>query len=1223
MKKSSQTPSIFEKNSWFRVGFIVSAIFVSALPVFAISPYVSWSKSSSFFIITTPEGADLPASATELNFPLLLRLNGSNFNFSQAQADGRDIRFTSMADAPLTYQIEQWDALNQTAAVWIKIPTVIGNARQEVKMFWGKTDAISESNGTNVFNANNGYVSVFHMDNAIDTTGSVTAQSNDTGSGSGVVGKCRTFTGGNGIDFGDSITTLPTGSLPHTTQAWFRGSVTPTVVMGWGKDSGQSKIVFEFNNPPSMRIDTYQSGGTVAARSALALSQWNHVAYTYESGKARIYINGEPDGSTDGGKLMNIRSPAELRIGGFYRNRGFSGEIDEVRISKVTRSANWIKLEYQNQRVQQTLVGNLVQPGSEFTVSPLAVTLLETAATTLNAKAGGAQQVSWIEKKNSVETLLATNQFTLPVVSKRNSRSENYIIQFKAVYATDTRTIDVPVTVIENLPDPIFTLTGPSAWDGRQSIAISANISNIAAMQTKGVGALTYSWKVNGVAVTKQITPGILTLTRAQGNGKLLVTLVVDNGGSKISQTKVITVNQPAADPWVQRIPVAGEKPVNGQFFARDDSGYGKIFYGGSQTGAPDTVFLKVYTTDGNEVLVATYRQALAGVTYSFVAPILAGKTTYKVQYGTTTGGVDTAVGAPVTDLICGDAYIIEGQSNAIAIDNGVPQDVANNSWIRSYGKATGWGNATAKGLDGGVRIGVWGLIFANRLLANYNMPICIINGAYGGTRIDQHRANPADHGSAGSSSTIYADLYNRVVGAKLTHGIRGLLWHQGEANQGADGPDGDNDYKFYQQYFVDISADWKQDFPNILNYYVFQIWPNACGSATTNDQLREVQRTLSRSFSNMRLMSTLGINPGSGCHYQLAGYQRFSDLISPLVEQDHYGTSVNSVFTAPNLVKAYFTTAARNEVGLEFDQNIAWNPGAPGLFFLDNIAGKVVSGSAVGKIIKLQLNAPSSAARINYVQGFDDWQQPNLLYGSNGVAALTFHAAPIGLAVPVNLAGLATSGQVALTWTATPGATSYTIKRSTTTGGPYTVIGTAISAVYQDTTAVNNTTYYYVVSASLGSEQSGDSNQVSATLTAPPSVYMTWAAAPGQGLTGSGVAQNNAPGDDPDSDGIVNLMELTLGGAPVVSSQLIMPVAKLVGANWVFEYDRSDLSVALGAIQEVEYGSDLINWTAIPIPKISNSSVTITKVGNSDHVKVTIPATSAKLFVHLKVALP
>jgi hypothetical protein len=377
------------------------------------------------------------------------------------------------------------------------------------------------------------------------------------------------------------------------------------------------------------------------------------------------------------------------------------------------------------------------------------------------------------------------------------------------------------------------------------------------------------------------------------------------------------------------------------------------------------------------------------------------------VTYGTTSGGLDSTPRATVSDLVCGDAFIIEGQSNALAADNYAPNDtVTTNKWVRTYGLTSRWGYAISKGND--LQLGLWGWYLANRLVANHNMPICIINGAIGGTRIDAHRPNPANHSllfGAGWGENSYADLYNRVTGAKLTHGIRGLLWHQGEQDQGSEGPDGDYDYKFYQQYFMDISAAWKQDFPNLRNYYLFQIWPAACGTTSRNDQLREVQRTLPYLYSNMKIMSTHGIVPGSGCHYEPAGYQVFSDLIGPLVEQDVYGVMPAAKLTAPNLQQAYFTTVAKNEISLVFDQNVAWNPGAPTMLFLANSAGatsgSVSSGSATGNTIKLQLSGASSAVSITYLKGLGSWNQANLLYGTNGIAALTFADVPIGTLSP------------------------------------------------------------------------------------------------------------------------------------------------------------------------------------------------------------------------------
>jgi len=83
---------------------------------------------------------------------------------------------------------------------------------------------------------------------------------------------------------------------------------------------------------------------------------------------------------------------------------------------------------------------------------------------------------------------------------------------------------------------------------------------------------------------------------------------------------------------------------------------------------------------------------------------------------------------------------------------------------------------------------------------------------------------------------------------------------------------------------------------------------------------------------------------------------------------------------------------------------------------------------------------------------------------------------------VPTGLTATAGNGQVALAWTASTGATSYNVKRSTTDGGPYTTVGSPTAANYADTAATNGTTYYYVVSAVGTAGQSANSAQVSAS---------------------------------------------------------------------------------------------------------------------------------------------
>ena len=84
--------------------------------------------------------------------------------------------------------------------------------------------------------------------------------------------------------------------------------------------------------------------------------------------------------------------------------------------------------------------------------------------------------------------------------------------------------------------------------------------------------------------------------------------------------------------------------------------------------------------------------------------------------------------------------------------------------------------------------------------------------------------------------------------------------------------------------------------------------------------------------------------------------------------------------------------------------------------------------------------------------------------------------------AAPTGLTATAVSQtQINLSWTAVPGATSYTILRSTTSGGPYTSVGTSTTTSFSNTGLTCNTTYYYVVTASNGCN-SGNSAQASAT---------------------------------------------------------------------------------------------------------------------------------------------
>ncbi len=981
-----------------RFAIAVVFLFTNLIRANAQDAYAGWRHNGSIFILTTPEGANLPASCMEKNFPLLVHLHKDFFDFRQANARGDDLRFSTSADAPLAYEIEEWDAAQGVASIWVRIPEIKGDSRQEIRLHWGKPDAVSESNGKAVFNESNGYLSVWHMaDPAKDEVGTLEAVDTGTLPAKGVVGAARRFPGNKGIFCGDKIAGYPTGSGSHSSEAWFRAEKPNARILAWGNEKPQGKVVMEISSPPHIRMECYFSDANVAGKSAVAASEWTHVVHTYQKGESKVYVNGRLDGvSKSPGAPLKIPSPAKMWIGGWFHNYNFVGEIDEVRISKVVRSADWVKLQYENQRPQQNLVGLVVRPGKEFSVSPTAIAVQEGKKATVRAEAGGAQKLYWILKRDGRESVVAVDRLTFEFDAGRVVGDSSATLQLKAIYPSEVKLKTIPIAIEERIPEPAFALAGPAQWNGRDAIEVIPRVGNLAEMRTAGASTLNYAWTVSGLATVKEIAPGKLILKRAQNSGKLIVTTAIDNGGRATVQSMTIDVKEPGRDAWVERIPADDERPADDQFYARDDRNEGTLFYKGTLKDNADSVFVRV-TADDRPFKAET--QKLNGDrSYAFAIKLKPGLVKYKVEFGSKIGDREIVLHA-AANLVCGDAYLIQGQSNAEATDVGKDDPPFTSEWIRSFGSTSGdpkgsqlnfWGDAVCRDRKGGkAQIGYWGLELAKQLVENQKMPICIINGAVGGTRIDQHQRDPKNPLDA---TTIYGRLLGRVQRARLTHGIRGVLWHQGENDQGADGPTGGYGWETYEQYFIDLAAGWKQDFPNIQRYYVFQIWPQACamGVNGSDNRLREVQRRLPAQFSNMGIMSTLGIKPPGGCHFPPAGYAEFARLIGPLVERDNYSKAFAAAITPPDLKTATFADEKNEEIVLTFDQPVVWKDAVAGHFYLDGAKANVDSVRATGNRIALRLKSATAATKITYLDS-RSWNQGSLLLGENGIAALTF----------------------------------------------------------------------------------------------------------------------------------------------------------------------------------------------------------------------------------------
>ncbi len=154
--------------------------------------------------------------------------------------------------------------------------------------------------------------------------------------------------------------------------------------------------------------------------------------------------------------------------------------------------------------------------------------------------------------------------------------------------------------------------------------------------------------------------------------------------------------------------------------------------------------------------------------------------------------------------------------------------------------------------------------------------------------------------------------------------------------------------------------------------------------------------------------------------------------------------------------------------------------------------------------------------------------------------APCTPPSAPTG--VNATATGLTTA---TVSWSASAGATGYNILRGTTSGGPFTLIGTSGTTSFADTGLTCNTPYYYVVQASNGTCASGNSAQATTTTNACPvggNQVLTFSTSPG-----TAIPDNN-------STGITSTIN-------VANSQTITSVSVTVGITHTYQ---GDLEVSL-----------------------------------------------------------
>lgn len=330
----------------------------------------TWKFSRRLYLNTSMAAAAVTGNVTD--FPVLIRLTNNNFDFSQAQSHGADIRFSKSDNTPLAYEIERWDSANGKAEIWVKVDTVYGNdSTQYLLMYWGNPDALESSNSAIVFDTAAGFQGVWHMGQAENTTAfDATANHFDgTPSGmdaaasvEGMIGCAQRF---DGVSSYISLTGTADSKLDfpqngnYTLSAWVYTEVI---------DGKAHYVLSKSNSSYNLDISTknlweiYDVEDDVGLQSVFAQptsQQWKYLSGVCMEKDMRLYVDGICIDSTvviTSG--VPHKSEYDVHIGKRTdSNYGYwNGMLDEVSLLNVSLSPDWIKLCYMNQRTDDKLV---------------------------------------------------------------------------------------------------------------------------------------------------------------------------------------------------------------------------------------------------------------------------------------------------------------------------------------------------------------------------------------------------------------------------------------------------------------------------------------------------------------------------------------------------------------------------------------------------------------------------------------------------------------------------------------------------------------------------------------------------------------------------------------------------------------------------------------------------------------------------------------------------
>jgi biopolymer transport protein ExbB len=308
-----------------------------------------WAYRKKILLNTSPSAAATNEAVTEL--PVLVRLHTGNFTFLDAKEDGSDLRFVASDEkTPLHYHIEQWDAVNELALVWVRVPRLsAASATEHIWLYFGNKKAQREDDSKQRYDAAQMLDLHFNQQQGapVDYSnyGHAVASFTAVPDPQGPIGGAAAFGGSADVRVAAAPTLRVNPQSGVSVSAWVRlDALQGQAVVFSQQDEGSAITLALEGGRPTASV----GAAKVQADADLTTKAWHHVAMTAGGGKLALFVDGKaaaevPVALTDLG--------GDVVVG-----RGLQGALDEVQVASIARSADWIKTSWAGQGPEPRLV---------------------------------------------------------------------------------------------------------------------------------------------------------------------------------------------------------------------------------------------------------------------------------------------------------------------------------------------------------------------------------------------------------------------------------------------------------------------------------------------------------------------------------------------------------------------------------------------------------------------------------------------------------------------------------------------------------------------------------------------------------------------------------------------------------------------------------------------------------------------------------------------------